>query len=70
MKISPDNMKWALRMATILVVVTLIDALVVLFDVHPLPWAVIIPAAIPLLTAIFVIIPFINANKAIDTAKD
>ena len=70
MKISPDNMKWALRMVTILVGVTLIDVLVVLFAAHPLPWAAIIPAAIPLLTAIFVIIPFVNANKAIDTAKD
>jgi hypothetical protein len=62
MKLHPD-MKWVWRMATILVVVTLIDALVVLFVDRPLPWAVIIPATIPLLTAIFVVIPFINATK-------
>jgi len=69
MKLHPD-MKWVWRMAAIIVVVTLIDALVVLFAARPLPWAVVIPATIPLLTAIFVIIPFINASKAADRAKD
>jgi hypothetical protein len=63
MKIHPDNMKWALRMAAILVGVTLLDALVVLFVDRPLLWAAVIPGLIPLLTAIFVIIPFINATK-------
>lgn len=62
MKISPD-MKWVWRMAAILVVVTLIDALVVLIAARPLPWAVVIPATIPLLTAIFVIIPYINIAR-------
>lgn len=62
MKLHPD-MKWVWRMAAILVAVTLIDALVVLFAAHPLPWAAVIPATIPLLTAFFVIIPFINESK-------
>ena len=62
MKLHPD-MKWVWLMATILVVVTLIDALVVQFVTRPLPWAVIIPATIPLLTAIFVIIPYINTAR-------
>jgi hypothetical protein len=50
-------------MATILVVAGLTDALVVMFASHPLPWAVLIPALIPLLTATFVIVPIINAPK-------
>ena len=62
MKLHPD-MKWVWRMAAIFVVVTMIDALMVLFVAHPLPWAAIIPATIPLLTVIFVVIPFINATR-------
>jgi hypothetical protein len=63
MKLHPD-MKWVFRMAAILVVVTMIDALVVLIVAHPLRWAVFIPGTIPLLTAIFVIRPFINSTKS------
>jgi hypothetical protein len=63
MKIHSDNMKWALRMAAILVVGALVEALVVWFAARPLPWAVVIPATIPLLTAIFVIIPFLKAAR-------
>jgi hypothetical protein len=62
MKLHPD-MKWVWRMAAILVVVALIDALVVLFVARPLLWAAVIPGLIPLLTAIFVVIPYINATK-------
>jgi hypothetical protein len=62
MKLHPD-MKWVWRMAAILVVVTLIDALVVLIVAHPLPWAAAIPGLIPLLMAIFVIRPFINSTR-------
>lgn len=63
MKIHPDNMRWAWRMAAILVTVCLLDVLVVAFTAHPLPWAAVIPGLIPLLTGIFVIIPYINATK-------
>lgn len=62
MRIAPQ-MRWPFTMATILVVVGLADALVVMFVPHPLPWAVLIPSLIPLLTAIFVNIPLISSTK-------
>jgi hypothetical protein len=62
MKLHPD-MKWVWRMAAILVLVCLIDALVVLFVARPLRWAVFIPGTIPLLVAVFVIRPFINSTR-------
>lgn len=51
------------RLAGILFAVGLVDCLYVLFAKRPLPWAGIIPAAIPLLAAVFVIIPMIRASK-------
>ncbi len=62
MKLHSD-MKWVLRMAAILVGVGLIDALVVLFAAHPLPWAVTVPALIPLFTATFVLVPWISETR-------
>jgi hypothetical protein len=50
-------MKWPLRMVVILFAVTALDALGVLFLRSPRLWATAIPALIPALTAIFVIIP-------------
>lgn len=62
MKFHPD-MKWVFRLAAILVVVGIIDALVVLFAAHPLPWAITIPALIPLLAATFILVPNIAAQE-------
>ncbi len=56
-------MRWMLRMATVLVGVGALDAAVVLVVPRPLPWAAIIPALIPLLTAVLVIIPMLNDRK-------
>jgi hypothetical protein len=56
-------MKWILRMAAILLVVVSADALAVMLAPRPLPWAVAIPALIPLLTAVFVIIPMMKNAK-------
>jgi len=56
-------MRWALRMAAVLLAAALADGLVVMLAPRPLPWAVMIPALIPLLTAVFVIIPMLNAKK-------
>jgi hypothetical protein len=50
-------------MVVIVLLVGLADALVVEFTRRPLPWAVIIPALIPLLTAFFVIIPMMRDEK-------
>jgi hypothetical protein len=63
MKINRENVKWAARMMSILLLVAVADALVALFVRRPLPWVVIIPAALPLLSAVFVIRPMIRAEK-------
>lgn len=57
MRLNKDNLKWASRMGAILLLVTGLDGAVVMFAAHPMPWAVVIPTLIPLLTALFVIIP-------------
>ncbi len=62
-KINPDNVKWAARMFSILLVVGIADALIALFMRRPLPWTIIPPALMPLLVAVFVIIPMIRAEK-------
>jgi hypothetical protein len=59
----PSQVKWPLRMATVLVVVGLTDGLVVGFAPRPLLWAVLIPALIPVLTGIFVIRPMLRGPK-------
>jgi len=57
MRLNKDNLKWAFRMGAILLFVTGLDGVVVMFAARPMPWAAVIPALIPLLTALFVIIP-------------
>jgi hypothetical protein len=60
-----SQLHWPLiKMAAILIAVGLADALVVMFVSRPLPWAVLIPALVPLLTAVFVIIPILNNPKS------
>ena len=63
MQLNRDNLKWAVRMGLILVLVTAADALVVAFARKPLPLAAVIPAAIPLFVAVFIIIPMILDGK-------
>jgi hypothetical protein len=63
MKINRDNVKWAARFAAILLVAFLADTLVVIYARHPLPWVAIIPAIIPVLVSVFVIIPMIRAEQ-------
>lgn len=60
MKINRDNVKWAARMASILLVVAVAEALVGMFARKPLPWVAIIPALLPLLVSVFVILPMIR----------
>jgi hypothetical protein len=52
------------RFAAIIVVVTVIDGIFVLVARKPLPGAAIIPAAIPLLVAVLVVVPMTKKNKA------
>jgi len=43
--------------------VGVVDIVVVTFSPRPLPWAAIIPGLVPVLTAVFVIIPMMRAEK-------
>ena len=52
------------RFAAIVVVAAVIDCVFVLFAHKPLPAAAIIPAAIPLLVAVLVVIPMTKKSKA------
>jgi hypothetical protein len=63
MKINRENVKWAARIMTILLLVGLADALVAMFVSRPFPWVVIIPAFLPLLLAVFVILPMNRAER-------
>ena len=56
-------MQPAIRFSIIAIAVCIVDAIVVLFARKPLPWAAIIPGAIPILVAIFVIGPM-NKKKS------
>jgi len=52
-----DNLEWAFRMGAILLLVCGLDGAVAMFVARPLPWVALVPGLIPLLTALFVIIP-------------
>jgi cytochrome c oxidase subunit IV len=60
MKISRENVKWAARLFSILLLVAVADALVAMFMHRPFPWTVIIPGLLPLLVSVFVILPMIR----------
>ena len=64
MPINRENVKWAGRMAAILVLVAAAEVPIVLFTRKPLPWVAVIPALIPILTAVFVISPMMTAEKS------
>ena len=53
-----------LRLAAIIVIVAVVDGVFVLFAPRPMPWAAIIPAAVPLLVSIFVLPLIKQKNKA------
>jgi hypothetical protein len=57
------HMKPVLKLAAIILLVAFADVLFVLFARRPLPLAAIIPAFIPLLTVVFVIIPMQKSEK-------
>jgi hypothetical protein len=64
LQINRDNVKWALRMGLILVLVAVTDGLVVAYARKPFPWDVLIPCALPVLMSIFVLIPMMKAEKS------
>jgi len=64
MKINRDNVKWAVRLMSIILLVAIADALVVVFMRRPFPLTVIIPASTPVLIALFIILPMARAEKS------
>lgn len=66
MQINRDNVKWATRLMSIVLLVAVADALVVAFMRRPFPLTAIIPCSIPILVAVFVIIPMSVARKEQD----
>jgi hypothetical protein len=63
MQVNRQNLKWAAKMASILLLACLADVLVVEFVHRPLPWVVVISGLIPLLGFLLVTIPMIKAEK-------
>jgi hypothetical protein len=51
------------RMMSILLLVGVAEVLIVLFVRKPLPWVVLIPVLIPLLTSFLITLPMIRAEK-------
>jgi hypothetical protein len=64
LQINRQNLKWAVRLISLVVLVAVADGLVVAFARRPFPWDVLIPAALPVLVAVFVILPMMKAEKA------
>ena len=52
-----------IRFAAIILIAAFADCLVVLFARRPLPWAALIPACIPLLVCVFVVIPMLKQKN-------
>jgi hypothetical protein len=63
LQINRQNLKWYGRMGLIVVLVALAEGLVGVFARKPFPWVAVIPCLIPLLSAIFVIIPMMREEK-------
>ncbi len=63
MQVNRQNLKWAVRMGLIILLVAAADSLVVLFVRKPFPWTVLIPVLLPVLMCIFVILPITRAEK-------
>jgi predicted ferric reductase len=63
LQINRQNLKWVVRLMLLVLLVAVADSLVVLFARKPFPWNVLIPAILPVLIAIFVILPMIKVQK-------
>lgn len=58
-----DNVKWCARLISIVLVAAAADVLVVLFMRRPFPFAAIVPGFVPILVAVFVILPMSRARR-------
>jgi hypothetical protein len=55
--------KWPIRMMLVLIVTALVDGIVVWLVPHPLVWANLIGASVPLSVVVFVVIPLLIESK-------
>ena len=63
MQINRQNLKWSVRMMSILLLVGLAEIFVVLFVPKPLVWVVFVAAFVPVLTSFLVILPLGRTDK-------
>lgn len=65
MQINRQNRKWAVRLILLILLVVVADGLVGQFARKPFPWTVLVPASLPVLICVFVILPMTRAEKAV-----
>ena len=61
MKINRQNVKWAARLMSIILLVGGTDVLVAIFARRPFPLTAIIPALTPMLVVVFIVLPMTGA---------
>ncbi len=64
MQVNRQNLKWAARIMSILLLVCSADVLAVMFVHRPLPWVAAISFLLPLLMTAFVMVPMIKSEKS------
>ena len=64
MQINRQNVKWAVRLMLIILLVGGTDVLVAIFARRPLPLMGIIPAITPMLVVVFIVLPMTRAEKS------
>jgi len=63
LQINRQNLKWAVRLILLVLLVAVADGLVGQFARKPFPWTVLIPASLPVLICVLVILPMTRAEK-------
>ena len=64
MKINRQNVKWAVRLMLVVLLVGGTDVLVAIFARRPSPLTAIIPALTPMLVVVFIVLPMTRAEKS------
>ena len=64
MQINRQNVKWAVRLMLVVLLVGGTDVLVAIFARRPLPLMAIIPALTPMLVVVFIVLPMTRAEKS------
>jgi hypothetical protein len=64
MQINRQNVKWAVRLMLVILLVGGTDVLVAIFARRPLPWTGIVSALTPMLVVVFIVLPMTRAEKS------